>query len=151
MTVAERTANTLAELISAHRVVHVEMQQEHAVCIARVDMPEYGIKAGETFELVKAGSFAGYAYIIVYGPAGRVCSCPAKVQNCKHVKLASEIAVVRYYARKAHGGLVLEPVAVIPDGDQDAHVADDLRGKRFPTREQMRRMPLDNRGFSFMA
>lgn len=132
MTTTERRTNELANLLSEHRVVRVEMQAEHAVCVAREDLPAYGIKAGETFHLY-ASSYAGYAYIVREGVGGRECSCIgfSFKHTCKHCNAVNSIEVARYYARKgeAAGTLVLEPI--MREDDVLAHVEDSIRSGEF--------------------
>lgn len=127
----ERHISEQENLLTAHRIVKVDMQSEHATCIARVDMPEYGIRAGETFHLVAASSHPGYAYIIRKGAEGRECSCTgfAFRHSCKHAKAVNCIEVAHYYARKEAGTLVLEPVW--REDDAVAHVEDSIRSGEF--------------------
>lgn len=98
MTQQERRSNELAQLIAQHRVVRVSMQAEHAVCVARVDMPEFGIVKGEMFHLF-ASSYQGYAYIVADG-----CGCKRYEfrRDCKHCQSASKINVARYRARQTN-------------------------------------------------
>lgn len=138
-----RKASELENLIAEHRIVRCDMQQEHVTCIARVDMPEYGIEAGETFHLYAAASFPGYAYIVKEAPEGRQCSCPAH-KPCKHLKAINVLMVARYYARKAAAHtMVLEPAPERREDDVVVHVADDARTGKFPTRKDM---PLNGAG-----
>lgn len=99
MTTAERKANELATLIAEHRVVRVSMQAEHATVTARVAMPEYGIAAGETYHLVAASSYKGYAYIVRWDSAWtrHACSCVGceMRHTCKHTVLVNEICIER--------------------------------------------------------
>ncbi|MGH2478087.1 MAG: hypothetical protein ACRDHW_00310 [Ktedonobacteraceae bacterium] len=119
MTVAERKINELAALISAHRIVKVTMQAEHAVCIAHVDMPEYGICAGDTFHLFTS-SYAGYAYIVTNDGCG--CKSYEHRHGCKHNQEASKINASRYFAHKSSQKW--------DESDTAAHALDDLTAER---------------------
>lgn len=111
------------DMVNSHRLVKVQMQAEHATCIARVDLPEYGIKAGEQFELVQS-SYVGWAYIITTDEQhNRICTCNGFMwrRDCKHVKLCSKQAAARYFAHKADSEheLVLEPAPSVPVAVRD--------------------------------
>lgn len=117
------------DMVNAHRLVKVSMQADHAVCVARVDMPEYDIKAGERFELV-ASSYVGYAYIIKNDAQGnRSCTCKRYefMHTCKHCRQCSDYAVARYFARKAESEHEMVLELIMREDDVVVHVEDDLR------------------------
>jgi hypothetical protein len=57
---------------------------------ANVDMPEYGLKAGDTFYLVRSSKNDGLYYIVRwnYDRIGWQCPCPA-TKRCRHIELVS--------------------------------------------------------------
>lgn len=54
-----------------------------------VDMPEYGLKADQTFYLVRSSKNDNSYYIAVwnYDETRWTCRCPATVAQCRHVRL----------------------------------------------------------------
>lgn len=152
---AKRQFRELAELVVDHKVIRVSMQADHATCIAREDMPEYGIAAGETFHLFMSGysDINGNSYAYIYNANGCACGAYQHLHNCKHVPLANAAIVARYNARKGEqaGTLVLSPVATIREDDQATHVAEDVQMGRFPTRKDLDECSLSgNAGFSLL-
>jgi hypothetical protein len=139
MTTIERKANELASLLADHRIVKVEMQSEHVVCVARVDLPEYGVVAGGTFHLF-ASSYTGYAYLVTNDG----CTCPSyefKHGTCKHSTAASQFTAARYFAHKAEAGrLVLEPI--MREDDVVAHVEDSIRSGELNTKGSLNKCAL---------
>lgn len=103
MTTAERKQNELAQLIAERRVVRAEMQAQHATVTARVDMPEYGIKAGETFHLVMS-SFEGYAYIVKWDQVWTKHACGCKGYEwkhyCKHTDNVNAVCKSRFHQQR---------------------------------------------------
>lgn len=124
---AERKAAELVTLLSEHRLVKVDMQQEHVTCTARVDMPEYGIKRGEMFHLVACGSHPGYAYIVTWDTAWNkhACSCQGYAARhfCKHADLVNEVCKAKYHQRKSVPARQFESWG---ESDTVAHVEDSI-------------------------
>lgn len=153
--------NQLANLIAQKRVVFVDFCQSQSLKItARVDMPEWGVMAGETVYLVASDSYAGYYYIQRYDAArgAWVCYCPAR-KPCKHEKYVQvqrlaeyrrqrEIAESEQVAREVLGCGVAE--------DLTAHVEDalavgefELQAERILQQERRASAPLNaGRGFT---
>jgi hypothetical protein len=100
----ERIATELDKLISEHRVVRTEMQSEHMTCVARVDMPEYGIHQGETFHLVACGSHPGYAYIVRWDSDWNKHACTCQRYQFRHqcddAALVNAICKERYHQQR---------------------------------------------------
>lgn len=119
-----RQAPTQADLIEQHRIVKIDFfEGEHLKCVARVDMPEWNIQAGETFWLVKAGSYAGYYYIVSWDRVSWACRCPS-VKPCKHQRYVNALLVEQYKAKQQ------AEVARRIDIDWREHVEDELRRER---------------------
>ena len=77
---------TLTNTGKTVKIEHTE--QEYIKCVARFDMPEIGIKAGETFYLARsASSNDGTYYIVVWNNVTLKwdCPCPAR-KPCRHSK-----------------------------------------------------------------
>ncbi len=76
------------------RTVHIEGTQAATIrCTARVDQPEYGIKAGDVFYLTRSSKNDGTYYICTwnYTAIAWQCSCPATIQKCRHIRTVSAL------------------------------------------------------------
>ena len=91
------------EMLAEHRIVRVSIQTGHATCTARIDMPEYGILAGESFQLFVSNysdeQGGSYAYIVSDG-----CSCKSYEfrRQCEHRNMASRYNLIRYKEQVWH-------------------------------------------------
>lgn len=122
----ERKASELESLITDHRVVRVEhFQGEHLTCTANVDMPEYGIRKGETFHLY-ASSFDGWFYIVRWDSVWtrHACSCRGYEMrhHCRHADAVKTICTSKYHQSQPVAARSFEDW-----GDMDAHVEDSIR------------------------
>lgn len=108
------------EMLTARRIVKVAIQTGHVMGIARVDMPEYGLSAGEHFHLFESGysdeQGNAYAYIVADG-----CSCKSYEFRCQcvHSQDASWRNLAWYQGQKWN------------KDDELAHVEDSLESGEF--------------------
>lgn len=132
----ERKASELESLISAHRVVRCDMQSEHIRCVARVDLPEYGVRAGETFHLVQS-SYEGYAYVVTENAEFGYIECPCKAyefhRQCKHTKLVGAANAARYFRQHELTEAAAIAPAILGEFAQDLeqHVTDSIESGEF--------------------
>lgn len=77
---------------------------------ARVDMPEYGLQAGQTIYLVRSSRNDGTYYIVAwnYEQIRWVCRCPATVPNCRHVRAVNTALAGRAAYKKAREALIAQ-------------------------------------------
>lgn len=135
---ATRKSGELAKLIAAKRVVFVDHYQgQHLKITARVDMPGWGVMAGETVYLVASRTYAGYYYLQKYD-AGRndwTCYCPAR-KPCAHQKYIAAIRLAEYRRQEQIADAqVIAPQVLGCEVAQDlrAHVEDSLESGEFDT------------------
>lgn len=123
----ERKDVELSKLLNEHRLIKVDIQQEHVTCTARVDMPEYGIKRGEMFHLVACGSYPGYAYIVTWDAAWNKHACSCKSYQfrhaCQDADLVNEVCKAKYHQRKSVPARQFEDWG---ESDTAAHVEDSI-------------------------
>ncbi|MBO0790000.1 MAG: hypothetical protein J2P36_03495 [Ktedonobacteraceae bacterium] len=82
---------------TATRTVKVTFTEQESIrCVARQDMPEYGIKAGDIFYLSRSSRDNGDYYITRYDEKAACwfCSCPSR-KPCRHEKNAGQAAHAR--------------------------------------------------------
>src|SRR5262249_32756443 len=95
----------------------------HMICTARVDMPEFHLEAGESFQLFESGysdeSGASYAYIV--GIDGCSCKGHEHRHSCQHSPEASRVHVARLHLRQQ----------TWREDDELAHVEDSLVAGEF--------------------
>lgn len=77
-------------------------EQEMIRCVARVDMPEYGLKVGDVFYLARSSKNDGQYYVCRFDDraASWFCGCPAR-KPCRHEKAAGAHSHARMLAQKA--------------------------------------------------
>ncbi len=86
--------------ITATTVTITHTQQRYIRCVARVDMPEYGITVGEVFYCSRSSKNNGEYYITRFDVSLHtwLCSCAA-VWHCKHIKGVSAACKARAKSR----------------------------------------------------
>lgn len=71
------------------KVTHINPEQKVIRCVARVDMPEYGIKAGDVFFLSRASEKDTF-YVVVWSMDENKWNCghptSKKAKICTHVQ-----------------------------------------------------------------
>lgn len=74
------------------KVTHIDPEQKVIRCVARVDMPDYDIKAGQVFFLSRASEVDTF-YIVVWNKEQNKWACghPARAnaKPCTHVQAVS--------------------------------------------------------------
>lgn len=112
-TTAEIEVATPGVIRATVKVLHTEQELIH--CIAKTDMPEYGLKKDEQFDLVRSSANDGTYYIVVTLPLiGRHCGCKGYQfrQSCRHTKTVN-IRVAATHVASKHSTqpntLVVEP------------------------------------------
>lgn len=99
---------------------------------AKIEMPEYGLKAEQVFYLVRSSANDGTYYLLVWNYAESKWTCPCKhsverpnAKQCRHRRLVSADCKAHQEARKAAATRIEQALDILKEEDRRAAVSDE--------------------------
>jgi hypothetical protein len=124
---------TVTTIATVKTTVHLDWTTAPKVRMtAKIDMPEYGLVAGQTFYLVRSSENTGLYYILTWNYVDIKWTCPCKhsvsrptARPCRHRRLVSDDCKERREARKAQSEALHEQIdTFLANKRKDPHMTD---------------------------